>query len=91
MRNCQDVVHPASLTRVTVHKVAIGRRLAVAAFLVALYAAAGLFIYNTIGDPYALAVAEAEKHDEAAWDAFQDMDDVLAPSSGDGAWRRTAC
>ncbi len=64
--------------------------MAIASLLVALYVAAGTFVYNTIGDPLALALSEAEKLDEVAWDAFEDFDDVATGATAAAASGKAA-
>ncbi len=68
------MLHPASLTRVTIHRPAVARRVALTVVLAVLYASAGTFVYRTIGDPLRMALSEAEKLDEAAWDALEDFE-----------------
>jgi hypothetical protein len=85
MRVRQDVLHPASLTRVTVHRPAVARRAGLAVLLVVLYASAGAFVYRTIGDPLRMALSEAEKLDEAAWDALEDFGASEAAVQGTAA------
>ena len=56
-----DVQHPPTLKRVTVHKAAPQRKLFLTAALVLLYAYAGNFVYSTVGQPLAEAIAQTEE------------------------------
>mmetsp|Transcript_44325 Transcript_44325/g.73934 ORF Transcript_44325/g.73934 Transcript_44325/m.73934 type:complete len:1591 (+) Transcript_44325:133-4905(+) len=53
-----EVKHVASLKKVTLHEVATGRRMMIAAFIVVLYAVSGHFVYTTIGEPRRMALAQ---------------------------------
>jgi hypothetical protein len=66
-----ELVHPASLSRVTVHRTAPIRRAAIAVVFVVLYAAAGLFVYDTIGVPRRLALEAAERAEDERFNALE--------------------
>ena len=55
--------HPKAIREVQVVQPSSQRRQLFLVVLVALYAIVGSWVYSTVGDPYALAVLEAERLD----------------------------
>ena len=53
-----DLRHPATLSRVTVHKSSSSNKIIVASIFLVLYAIVTPWVYSTVGQPYATALAE---------------------------------
>jgi len=53
-----EIKHTTSLKKITLHEAAMGKRMMIGAFIIALYAVSGHFVYSTIGEPRRLALAE---------------------------------
>ena len=53
-----DLRHPKTLARVTVHKSSSHNKMMVASVLLVLYAMVTPWVYSTVGEPYATALAE---------------------------------
>jgi cation-transporting ATPase 13A1 len=53
-----DLRHPKTLARVTVHKSSSHNKMIVASVLLVLYAMVTPWVYSTVGEPYATALAE---------------------------------
>ena len=61
----QDVQHPPSLARVTLHAPSSTRRAVIGAVFVLLYAYSGQWCYETAGEPLAMAKLEIAKQEAA--------------------------
>ena len=66
-----DIAHPPSFARVTVHRAAPIRRALLLVVIAALYVAAGKFVWDTVGEPYRLAVDAAEAAEEERFAALE--------------------
>jgi hypothetical protein len=55
-----EIQHPKALASVTVHKTDSTKRIAITAFFAVLYAIVLNFVISTSGEPYQLALEEAQ-------------------------------
>jgi hypothetical protein len=69
-----DLLHPPGLDRVTVHKSAPLRRVAVILILGIMYAVSGYMVFTTIGEPHRIALEAAERAEDERFAALGKAD-----------------